>query len=246
MLCILLTLLSFAQPPAEPRAPKEPMEPQATIIVEAHRDFEVYVATIIIENFTDDIEAVIGAESVYGYTSTYSHLAQIDNGAGGFEPIGIKYDDFKVYNEKTISYAWENCNYKRDPKKCAYQNNHFLLETTITIDSNQLVVSMFLYDSGLQLVSQSTVTSTKIVRWIRQQQIYMQQQNSASRSQGAPNCNSSTGNCPPVSGQGYNQQTTTIQQQHEKLPLQWEIPHRLLNKHVAQATILLWTGARIE
>ena len=174
-------------------------------------------------------------------------MAQIDNGSGGFEPIGLNYDDFKVYNEKTINYAWENCDYKKDPKRCAYQNNHFLLETTVTIDSNQLVVSMFLYDSDLQLISRSTVTSNKIVRWIRQQQIYMQQQNSAARSlQSQPNCAQGSNNCTPVAGQGYNQQITTIEQQPEKLPLKWEIPHKLMDKHITQATILLWTSARIK
>ena len=113
MFCFLLSLLAVAQP-LEPREPREPMPAQATIIVEAHRDFEVYVAPIVLQNFTDDIEAIIGEESVYGYSSTYSHLTQIDNGTGGFEPIGINHDDFKVYNSDTIGYAWENCDYKEN------------------------------------------------------------------------------------------------------------------------------------
>jgi len=237
MFAILFSLLAIAQPNDIP---------QATIVVEAHRDLEVYVAPIKIQNHTDDIEAIIGEESVYGYTSTYSHLAKIDNGSGGFEPIVLNHGDFKVYNSETINYAWENCDYKRNAKKCAYQNNHFLLETTVTIDNSQLVVSMFLYDSEMQVISRSTVTSNKAVRWIRQQQIFIQQQNSAYRSQAQPNCNPNTGNCPPGGGQGWNQQTTSIEKQPEKLPIKWEIPHKLLDKHITQATILLWTSARIK
>ena len=99
----------------------EETDVQEYIIVEAHRDFEVYIAPASVKNTASEIEAVIGDYSVFGYASMYSKLAQIDNGTGGHKPMD---EDFKVYNEDTIEYIWDNCDYKKDPKKCSYKNNH--------------------------------------------------------------------------------------------------------------------------
>jgi len=32
----------------------------------------------------------------------------------------------------------------------------------------------------------------------------------------------------------------------EEKPLLWEVPHRLLDKHVSQASILLWCSVKIS
>ena len=202
-------------------------EPSETIIVEAHKDFEVYVMPINVINHTDDIEAIVPKNSVYGYASVYNHNTKISNGYGGLEPLTLNHDRFKVYNEDTIEYAWDNCNYRIDAKKCAYNNDHYVLETRITVDTHQLVVNMFLYDSDMQVISRSSITDEKTIVWIKQQKTTYQNQQT-------------------VSPQGAVTTTETIIQEPEQLPLKWEIPHFLLERHIHQASLLLWTSARIK
>ena len=189
-------------------------EPSETITVEAHKGLEVYVVPTKIVNYTDDIEAIIGEHVVFGYTSTQNRQATYKNITGDKQ--------FKVYNEDTIKYAWDNCDYKRNPKKCSYQNNHYLLETYITVDTHELVVAMYLFDPNMQVISMGIITDSKTIRWIRQQEVTVAQ------------------------SQGMMGSQTTVHKPKEELPLKWEIPHYLLNKHINQASKLLWWSALIK
>lgn len=189
-------------------------EPSETIVVEGHKDLEVYVAPTKIVNHTEDIEAIIGDHVVFGYASTQNRQATYKNITGDKQ--------FKVYNEDTIGYAWNNCDYKKDAKKCSYQNGHYLLETHITIDTHELVVAMYLFDENMQVVSMGVVTDSKTIRWIRQQEITVTQ------------------------SQGMLGSQTTIHKPKEELPLKWEIPHYLINRHIQQASKLLWWSALIK
>ena len=217
MLYFLISSILLAQDPRT--SSKMPID--ESIIVEAHRDFEVYVAPIQIFNEAERIEAVIDEYSVFSYASMHSHNAKIDNGYGGHESLTLNYDDFKVFNEDTIKYSWENCNYSKDPKRCAYQNNHFLLETRITIDENQLVVNMILYDPELQVISQGNVVSNKIINWIKQQEINSSYQNTTPVGQTQPSSNCSGSSCRPQTPQGssLSQTIVSINKPKEELPL---------------------------
>jgi len=193
--------------------------PTETIIVEAHRALELYVAPTKIINHTSDIEAIIGDDIVFGFSSTLNKNATYKN-------MGDK-KDFKVYDINTINYAWDNCDYKKDAKKCAFQNDHYLLETRITIDTHELVVAMYLYDSNLQVISMGVVTDTKTINWIRQQRVIIQNQQS-------------------TSPQGTVSNNQTIIKEPEELPLKWEIPHYLMNRHLQQASKILWWSTLIK
>ena len=130
--------------------------------------------------------------------------------------------DIKVYDEDTIEYVWEDCNYKRDPKKCSYKNNHMLLETIITVDDHQIVVNMILYSPDLTVLGTSVYTSESRIYWIKQQEIAVQQQ------------------------QGMMGSSTTVHKPKEELPLKWLVPTNALDKHIWQASALLWTGVRLN
>jgi hypothetical protein len=210
------------------------------IVVEGHRDFEVYIAPALVKNAASEIEAVIGDYSVFGYASMYSRLAQIDNGTGGHKPMD---EDFKVYNEDTIKYVWDNCDYIKDAKKCAFNNDHYLVETYITVDANQIVVEMFLYDSGLQIISRGSETSNLKVSWIKQQAIQTTQTQTLSDVQQQPR-NCMQGDCYPVQPQQSN--TTIIDSPKEEMPIRWEIPHKLLDGHIQQATMKMWLGTKLS
>ena len=190
-----------------------PIEPNETIVVEGHKGFEVYVAPTKLINKTDYIDAIPPEDIVFSLTSIYSKAFDTP--------------EFNVFNKDTVGYVWDNCNYKLDYKKCGYMNGHYTLETKITIDKRQLVVTMYLYDPNLQIISIGIITDESTVRWIRQQKTIMQNQQS-------------------VSPQGTVSNTQTVIQEPEQLPLRWEISPSLLIKHLRQASIHVWSGAKIN
>lgn len=213
----LLTNLIFAQ------------EPDATIVVEASRDIEFYVSPIKVKDYTSEdvqIEAVIDSDAAFTYLGAYIQNIQVSNDRGGYEPVTLSHDRPKVYNERTIAYTWENCNYKRDPLACTVKNGQYFLETIVTVDDNQLVVKATLYDPDAQVLLSSSRTDDKIVRWIKQQEITIRQE----QQQGGL-----------LGGSG---QATTIHKPKEELPLKWEIPHTLTNKMIQQ--LMLGTSASIK
>ena len=97
-----------------------------------------------------------------------------------------------------------------------------LLETIVTVDDHQIVVNMILYDSDLTVLGSSVYTSDSRISWIRQQETTVIQQ------------------------QGMMGSQTMIHQPKEELPLKWLIPTNLLDKHIWQASALLWTGVRLN
>ena len=192
------------------------------IVVEAHKDFEVYVEPVKMDIQSANVEAIVAKKTIFTYSARYAKNAKVKNERGSaYESVTTNHK-IKVYDEDTIEYAWDNCNYKREPKKCSYQNNHMLLETIITVDDHQIVINMILYDSDLTVLGSSVYTSNSKVNWIRQQEITVSQQ------------------------QGMMGSSTTVHKPKEELPLKWLIPAMLLDKHISQASALLWSGIRID
>ena len=225
-------------------------EPTAVMIVEAHRDIEVYVAPIevIVATDLENIEAVVDENAAFAYSSMYRHNAKIENERGAYEPVELNHDKIKVYSEDTIIYAWEDCNYKLKPLKCSIQNSHYYIETTIHIDDNELVVRTMLFDPDAQMIAQGVSTDRKIIKWIKQQEIQQQQTIYSQNTQGQSRGNCGPNSCPTggaVSSVA-PMNTVTTTKPKEELPLKWTIPHRLLNKHVQQAMLLMWCSTRMD
>ncbi|MBK26096.1 MAG: hypothetical protein CME70_19015 [Halobacteriovorax sp.] len=124
-----------------------------------------------------------------------------------------------VYNRDTISYIWEGCDYTLNAKQCTYDNGHYLLETTITLSDNQFTIEMLLYNNMLQVISRGSWSDASTIRWIKQQQMtaYHDYRNN-----------------------------TIIDRPKEELPLKWVIPKQLLQKHLYQASLGLWVGAKLN
>ena len=218
MLWLFLINSIFANP-----TPINSTQPEALeIIVEAHKDFEVYVEPVKMDIQSVNVEAVVAKKTIFTYSARYAKNAKVKNERNsGYESVTANHK-IKVYDEDTIEYAWDNCNYKREPKKCSYQNNHMLLETIITVDDHQVVINMILYDSDLTVLGSSVYTSNSKVNWIRQQETTVSQQ------------------------QGIMGSSTTVHKPKEELPLKWLIPAMLLDKHISQASALLWSGIRLN
>jgi len=223
----------------------EPFPNIPSITVEGTKDLELYVAPInvINESTKPRIEAIIGNYSVFGYASMHSHNAEISNGFNGFEPIELRYGKFNIYDISTIQYIIPDCDYEKNHRECTYKEDQFLLETNITVDDNQLVIQLLLFDSDMQVIASAVRTVEKYVRFIKQQEIKKQAVIFPGSNQSQSDCSGTT--CskprsqPPSSVVG-------LHKPKEEKPLRWEVPHRLLDKHVSQASILLWCSVRIS
>ncbi len=101
----------------------EPENNIPEIIVEAHRDYELYVTPTVLSIHTNKVETVISEKSVFGYTSSFWRNSKVKNERGSWEPITM-HSDIKVYDKDTIKYAWDNYDYLVDAKACSYKNNH--------------------------------------------------------------------------------------------------------------------------
>ena len=247
--------LALAQEPKFPTSDVSEEQPQVTelepdesIVVYGSSDIEVYVGPIEVKVFTNEenIEAVVDDQAAFAYSAQFSHNAKIATGRGSYEPITLNHDKIKVYSEKTIKYAWEDCDYNVDPLACSIYNSHYYIETYVTIDDNELIVKSLMYDADAQVISSGTVRDRKIVKWIKQQEIQQQQTIYNNQSNQAAQRNCSGSSCTSVSVSGSPMNTITTSKPKEEMPLKWVIPHRLLDRHIQQAMKLLWVSVRLE
>ena len=185
---------------------------------------DFYVAPIRVHDRTETqtIEKVIDGEFAFTLSSAYSTSFKVRNARGTYSPVLMEFDDVRVYNNKTIKYYYD-CNYVLDPMKCAFDNNHFFVETIVTVDDNQLTVRMTMYDPALQVVNSGLSTEEMTVNWIKQQEV--------------------------TNVQSTARDGTKTEMTHyglERMPLKWEIPHHLLEKHIREAASEMWLGAKIR
>ena len=225
-------------------------EPQASIVVEAHREIEVYVAPIevMVSTNLENIEAEIDSNAAFAYSSSYSHNAKIQTGHGAYEPVKLNHGRIKIYNEDTILYAWEDCNYKIKPLGCSIQNNHYYIETTVHVDDNELVVRTMLFDSDAQVIATGVSKNKKIIKWIKQQEIQQQQTiyNQPATSSSQRNCSGSSCSTTQATVPSAPMSTVTTSKPKEEMPLKWVIPHKLLDRNIQQAMLLMWCSTRMD
>ena len=218
LIVFLLSALTFAQeiPPEEAAD-----VPSAEIIVEAHKDYEVYIAPVDYRVADQSYSIVVPDHMVFNYASMHADLAKVQVRYRAWEPVTM-HGGVKVYNKDTIKYVWDNCKYNRDHRKCAFQNSHYFVETIITVNKNEANISMTLFDQDMQALNTSNISDKAIVTWIRQQEIIVTQQQSMMGS------------------------TTTIHKPKEELPLEWRIPPEIFTNAIRQASLRLWTGVRLD
>ena len=75
----LYFLLTFATG-QEPEVPE--VTADETIVVEAHRDYEVYVAPTVMDIQSTEVEAVMAKKTVFSYSSRYANGAKVKNERG--------------------------------------------------------------------------------------------------------------------------------------------------------------------
>lgn len=183
---------------------------------------DFYVAPTIVENHTrnKEIEQDIDDQLAFAISSSYKESFKVIKG-GIHMTARQAFDEIRVFNDQTIKY-YSDCDYQKQPMKCSFGNNYYV-ETVVTVDDNQLVVRMTIYDPSLQVVSSGYSTEDMIVNWIKQQEVTNIKQTA--------------------------QDGTVTDLTHyglEKHPLKWEIPHHLLEKHIREATMGCWLSIKIR
>ena len=211
-------------------------EPSMEMIVEAHRDLEVYVAPTKIVNKTK-IPYQLDSTSVFGHTVNDVNYIQ-EKTMYGYATID---DDVLVYNTDTIKFAWPDCNYDKKARECAYQNGHYILESYITFDKQQITVRLILFDENLTPVGQSTQTNTRIVKRKEREKTTRRVGQSPGIQQ--RQCGPNSCSTQRIRGAASTYVETT---KEEIEPLVTIIEPRLLDKDIKQASMKLWTSIRIE
>ena len=127
-----------------------------------------------------------------------------------------------VYGEKTIVYKYKNCDYDVDALGCSVKNRHYYLRTTLELREDEALITQQLFNKNAKIISSSTSSSKKIVRWIKQQEITV------------------------IQNQGLMGNQTITHKPKEELPLKWEIPWRIFSDDFRQASMRLWSGIKLK
>jgi hypothetical protein len=188
------------------------------------KQIDFYVAPIEIHNRTrhKEIEQAIDNQLAFAISSGYSRTFEVTTDRGIFVPAPMEFESIRIFNDRTIGYFYD-CEYEKDPIKCAIQNKHYFVETIVTVDDNQLTVRMTMYGPDLQVVNSSISHEEMQVNWIKQQEVTNIQ-----------------------TTQRDGTKTNLTHHGLERHPLKWEIPHHLLEKHIREAASELWLGAKIR
>ena len=211
-------------------------EPMLEMTVEAHKDIEIYVAPTKILNKTK-IPYQLDSTSVFGHAVSDVNYIQ-EKTMYGYATID---DGVLVYNVDTIKFAWPDCNYDKKPRQCAYQNGHYILESYITFDKQQITVRLILFDENLTPIGQSTQTNTRIVKRKEREKTTRRVGQSPGIQQ--RQCGPTSCSTQRITGAASTYVETTKEEQE---PLITIIEPRLLDKDIKQASMKLWTSIKID
>ena len=213
-------------------------EPMPEIIVESHKDVEVFVAPTQIINETD-IPYYLDSTSVFGHTindvSNAKKLSQY-----GYIPMD---DEISVYNPDTIKFAWDNCDYYVKFRECSHENGHYLLESYIVFNKEQVTIRLILFDENMKPIGQSVQGNTRIMRIFKRQKTSRAIIPTGGGGRPRRQCGPTTCSTLPPTGNisGYTQTTT-----EDLEPSVVIIEPKLLDKDIQQASVRLWTSIRID
>ena len=133
------------------------------------QDIVVYASPVLIYKNGEPTINEFGNRISYSLAARHIKLAKVKS-QYGWEYIGNS-DYFSIWNKDTVRTKFKNCNYQQDPYGCSVKNEHYYIQTSVDLREDQGVISFELYDPRGQLVNSSYTTNTKIIRWIKQQEI---------------------------------------------------------------------------
>ena len=219
-------------------------EPIPEIIVESHQNIEVFVAPTVVINNTN-ISYELDSTSVFGHTINDARNAKKLTQYGYVSMD----EDIYVYNPDTIKFAWKDCDYDKKFRECSFENGHYLLESYIVFDKQQVTVRLILYDENMTPVQQSVQNNSRIVKVLERQKTTRalipmggRSVSGLGRSCGPTSCSTVRTPTGRVGGGTAFSQTTT----EDLEPSIVIVEPRLLDKDIQQASVRLWTSIRID
>jgi len=144
-----------------------------------------------------------------------------------------------IYDDETINYAYEECDFKKEPHKCAHENGIWILRTNITIDNDRASINLMLFDENAAVIGQGTYSKFKKSKIMQREKVTRQQM------PGQPviitNHNKESGNYAtiPIQPQGQN-----LRQTEDLEPIVVSIPPNLTAGDIGQAMIMLYDSIR--
>jgi hypothetical protein len=218
--------------------------PIPEILVESHQDVEVFVAPTQVINNTN-IPYQLDSTSVFGHTINDAGNARKLTQYGYVSMDG----EVMVYNPDTIKFSWDNCNYSTRIRECSFENGHYLLESYITFDKQQVSVRLILYNELMIPVAQSVQTNTRIVKIIKREKttraLIPMGGSSVSglrKSCGPTSCSTAR----PTGNRGGGARAFSQTTKEDLEPTIVVVEPRLLDRDIQQASVRLWTSVKID
>ena len=180
----------------------------------------IYVEPMKVYKNGSEVVNYISNQMVFTHSSQYVSMAK-QKSEYGWEYIEDS-DNVNVYNEKSIKYRFSGCDYKEDALGCSVRNNHYYLRTFLELREDDALIIQQLFDSKARIVSSATSSSKKIIRWIKQQEVTV------------------------IQNQGLFGNQTITSKPKEELPLEWEIPWRIFSNNFRQMSLRLWSGIKLK
>ena len=180
----------------------------------------IYVEPMKVYKNGSEVVNYISNQMVFTHSSQYVSMAK-QKSEYGWEYIEDS-DNVNVYNEKSIKYRFSGCDYKEDALGCSVRNNHYYLRTFLELREDEALIIQQLFDSKARIVSSATSSSKKIIRWIKQQEVTV------------------------IQNQGLFGNQTITSKPKEELPLEWEIPWRIFSNNFRQMSLRLWAGIKLK
>ena len=183
---------------------------------------EINIYTESMKVYRDGAQIVnyISDEIAFVYASQHIALAK-QKSQYGWEQIEDA-NNVNIWNEKTIRYKYKGCSYEMDALGCSVRNRHYYLRTFVELREDEALITQQLFNKNAQVVSTASFSSKKIIKWIKQQETTVIQQ------------------------QGMMGSTTLTHKPKEELPLKWEIPWRLFSDDFRQLSFRLWSGIKLQ
>jgi len=143
-----------------------------------------------------------------------------------------------VYNDETIKYAYEDCNFKQNPHGCANENGIWVMRTTISIDAGRASINIMLFDDTAAMIGQGTYTKFKKIKVIERKKVTQRQ---IPGSTGNVKCNKPDGSCATIPFQSGGQSQRLVE---DLSPTVIDIPPTLTARDIGQTMMMVYDSVR--
>ena len=144
-----------------------------------------------------------------------------------------------IYNDDTIKYAYDDCDFKKDPHGCAFENSLWIMRTSVSVDAERASINIMIFDETAAMIGQGTFTRFKKTRIIQRQKVTQSQ--APGRIGSVSKCNKTDGSCAtiPFQSSGQNQSQT-----EDLEPIIIDIPPTLTARDIDQVMIMAYDSIR--